>query len=153
MKYVALYDIFYLNYIDLTNNEFWTIFVNKGGSFLFQEDWIMRQVEGIIKTLAKILLNKDVIDYEVTINKSISAADNLHLKLADLVNNGKINEAENILFEEIDINDKRYLELALDFYSKLNRLDENSLENSGFSRNEIEEGLKDVASIFGAPIV
>jgi hypothetical protein len=51
----------------------------------------------------------------------------------------------------MDKNDKRYLELALDFYKRLNDLDDDALEAGGFTREEINEGLGDVLEAFGVP--
>lgn len=76
----------------------------------------------------------------------------LHRRLLQLLKEGKINEAENMLFEEVDTNDIKYLELALDFYNRLNEMDDEFLENNNFSRKEVEEGLKDLLKEFGISI-
>lgn len=57
-----------------------------------------------------------------------------------------------MLFEEVDTNDIKYLELALDFYNRLNEMDDEFLENNNFSRKEVEEGLKDLLKEFGISI-
>ncbi len=64
---------------------------------------------------------------------------------------GKINEAENLLFENLDTDNKRYMELALDFYERLNNFEDDFLEENNFSREEIEEGLKEIFKKFKVP--
>jgi hypothetical protein len=120
---------------------------------LFQEDWIMRQIENLVNFLTTVVLNKKSTSYEVSKDNIISETDILYKQLTDLINSKKINEAENLLFDKIDKNNKRYLELAVDFYARLNKLDDNTLENSGFTRKEIEDGLMDVADIFGVSTI
>lgn len=78
--------------------------------------------------------------------------DYLHKQLLSLINQGKINEAENMLYEELGPKNKKYIELALDFYGRLNNLDDEFLEKNNFPREEIEQGLKAVAKEFGVSI-
>jgi enoyl-[acyl-carrier-protein] reductase (NADH) len=113
----------------------------------------MRQIEGMVNFLIGVALNKKSISYEISQDNSNSNTDMLYGHLNELIDKGKINEAENLLFEKIDTDDKRYLEFAIDFYSRLNKLDDFTLENSGFTRKEIEEGLRDAANIFGISII
>ncbi len=68
-----------------------------------------------------------------------------------LLEQGKINEAENLLFENLDTDNKRYMELALDFYERLNNFEDDFLEENNFSREEIEEGLKEIFKKFKVP--
>ncbi|NLI60004.1 MAG: hypothetical protein GX375_01070 [Clostridiales bacterium] len=61
----------------------------------------------------------------------------------------KINEAENLLFERMDSSDIKVLSIELDFYSRLNELSDEKLEEGAFSREEIKEGLGDLLEVFG----
>jgi hypothetical protein len=97
-------------------------------------------------------ISQNVFNYEFSKEGEVSETDLLYLQLTSLVNDGRINEAENLLFEQIDTENKRYLELAIDFYSKLNDMSDKDLEKAGFTREEIDEGLKDVADNFGFSI-
>ena len=120
---------------------------------MFQEDWFMRQVEDFAKMLAKIIFNKETTDYDVFEANNLSNTDLLHFQLIQLIDEGKINEAENLLFDEIETKNKRYLEVAIDFYARLNDLNDTVLENNNFTRKEIDEGLKEVAGIFGISFI
>jgi hypothetical protein len=129
------------------------IYFSKGGDLLFEEDWVMRQIGNIAHFLSSVVLNKKTTEYEILQDSISSDTDMLYWQLLALINGAKINEAENLLFEKIDSGNKRYLELAIDFYARLNDLDDKTLENSGFTRKEIEEGLRDVADTFGVSII
>jgi hypothetical protein len=52
------------------------------------------------------------------------------------------------LFERIESSDINYLTIAVDFYNRLNKLSDEQLEKSNFSRVEIKSGLEDVLKIF-----
>ena len=56
-------------------------------------------------------------------------------------------------FAESDPDDRRYLELAVDFYARLNDLTDAQLEAAGFGRDELEEGLRDMAGRFGVSLL
>lgn len=116
---------------------------------MIQKDWVLRQIENFANFIAKLIFNKDTTDYVLKSNSDGDEIDRLYWRLSELVIEGKINEAENILFDEIDPSNKKYLELAVDFYSKLNLLSDEFLEKHDFSREEIEEGLNSAAAIFG----
>ena len=66
---------------------------------------------------------------------------------------GDIGGAEDLLFAESDPDDRRYLELAVDFYARLNDLTDAQLEAAGFGRDELEEGLRDMAGRFGVSLL
>lgn len=71
------------------------------------------------------------------------------LRLRGMADEGKINEAENRLFETADYGDLSELKLALLFYSYLNNMTDECLEEHDFSREEIERGLADIAQKYG----
>ena len=120
---------------------------------MFKQDYLMRIIEDSIRFLVKIVLNKDSVIYELADEvEKHTPTDLLHTQLLTLINQGKINEAENMLYEELDRENKRHIELALDFYRRLNDLDDEFLEKNNFPREEIEQGLKTIAQQFGISI-
>lgn len=54
---------------------------------------------------------------------------------------GNINEAENLLLEEIDAGSKEVYRTALSFYDHINDYDDEFLLQHNFSREEIRQGL------------
>lgn len=115
----------------------------------YQQDYIMRMVTNLVRLLSKIIFDKDIPTYEVSNDEKYSKSDDLHKNLLALLSEGKINEAEDMLFEDFDPSVNRDLKLALDFYNRLNNLDDEYLLENNFSREEIEEGLRDIAKRAG----
>lgn len=115
----------------------------------YQKDWFMKQIQSIIQLIAKIFFKRDTVKYEILDNANITQADLLHKELVGLLNELKINEAENLLFERIIPDDLNYLAVALDFYRRLNELSDEELEEADFSREEIKSGLEEISKRYG----
>ena len=91
--------------------------------------------------------------YSTEMRKTLENQPNLTIKQGEvtelLAEEGKINEAENKLYELMDGKDMTKLHLALLFYEHLLDLPEEFLTEHGFSREEILEGVKNAADIYG----
>lgn len=115
----------------------------------YQQDWIKRQIEIIVSVLRGIIkgreANKNHFDQ---FEQSRSLSDSLSAGLLELLDENKICEAENMLFEAID-NKEATLETALWFYSKINHYTEQRLEAANFSRTEIASGLQAACKRYG----
>ena len=84
---------------------------------MLTDDWMLRQVDGLARSLSKLVLKKDSPDYLPTGAKEDAALDALHLRLVELLAAGDVGAGEDLLFQESDWSDLRYLEVAVDFYS------------------------------------
>ncbi|HHY23454.1 MAG TPA: hypothetical protein GX527_04340 [Clostridiaceae bacterium] len=115
---------------------------------MYQQDWMMRQIESMVQGIARLIFKKDTITYELIDETNYTKTDLYYKELLELLNSSKINEAENLLFERIESSDINYLTIAVDFYNRLNKLSDEQLEKSNFSRVEIKSGLEDVLKIF-----
>ena len=62
---------------------------------------------------------------------------------------GDINGAENELLMNMEDDDPDYLELALTFYLYLNDMDGDYLDDHGYSREEVLDGVKSLAEDWG----
>lgn len=71
------------------------------------------------------------------------------IELQNLIDGGKINDAENQLYEIISNKNMTHLEMGLLFYSYLNDCTDDFLEEYNFTREEIESGLMDLMSEYG----
>ena len=117
---------------------------------MFQQDFIMREVELISRFLAKTLLGKDLEQEDEEVPFEYLSENYLPYRLRKLVGEGKINEVENELFELIESEPKvEYLAAAFEFYRTLSELDPRYLKQCGFSEDEILEGLSDIKRIYG----
>lgn len=109
---------------------------------MIKEDYLIRMIKDLIKTIAKFFFGSDSVTYQLPDEREYTETDYLYQQLVDMINQGDINEAEDLLYEKLDPQNKKYLELGLDFYSKLNNLTDEYLASHNYSRDEIELGLK-----------
>lgn len=89
---------------------------------MLTEDWMMRQVDALARSIAYLVFQKESTGYVPAGAAEDAALDELHRRLLEKVNAGDIGGAEDLLFAESDPDDRRYLELAVDFYARLNDL-------------------------------
>jgi hypothetical protein len=120
---------------------------------MIKQDWIMNQIESLAMFIAKVFFKKDTTDYYVPVPDALTDTDRLHYELLELIGENRINDAEDLLFERMDTADMKYLEVAVDFYARLNDKTDEELEAAEFSREEIEEGLHDAAKLFGVNLI
>lgn len=118
---------------------------------MYKKDWIIDQIESFIDVIDKVFLHKDSPSYELGKEKT-STEDSFYIELDNLIQKRKINEAENLLFDKIDPANSKHLSIAVNFYSKLNQLNDETLEKANYSRQEIDQGLKDIMKEFGIKI-
>lgn len=115
----------------------------------YQQDWIIRQIEGIVRFIIRIITGKDpepaIIDdlEQTTLN-----TNTLYSRLHELILLDKICDAENLLYEAMENGDGNALNAGILFYSKINELSDDELENNNFTREEIVTGLKKVCCRF-----
>ena len=66
-----------------------------------------------------------------------------------LIDDGQINEAENLLLDGLEADSRAYFELTLMFYEKLNGKTDEFLEEHDYSREEVTDGIKYVVDFYG----
>ena len=116
---------------------------------MFKQDWIERQICDTIKMLSTLVLKTESISYEVENIDSTTSEDDLYLALDKLINEKKLNEAEDLLFESFDYKNAKHLKICLWFYETLNAWSEKELADANFSRDELESGLKELTEPYG----
>lgn len=114
----------------------------------YERGWVMRQIDMIVRFLSIIFLKKDTQEFRASIISQDTETDMLSRTLTELVHAGKIGEAENTLFDAFQDTDA-YRALTLKFYTDLSSMTDTELENGGFSREEILQGLEDITARFG----
>lgn len=115
---------------------------------MFEQDYIMRLIREMVRALLKLLFHID------TQSPTADMFEDVEMKkqaeyLQRLVDDGKINEAEQELFDMVDRNNRNILGVALVFYSYLNDKEDGWLTENGFSREEIKQGIEDIVSAYG----
>ena len=114
---------------------------------MYQQDYILRQIELTANFLYKLLYGKDLIcltdeEYEV---KGQTTGKLLPETLRQMALQGQINEAEDLLFEHLEEkHGADDIAAAVEFYRLLARFDDALLNDADYTRTEIVEGLHDV---------
>lgn len=116
---------------------------------MFEQDYVMRMIHELVRTILKLLFHIDDIDYiDESLQMQNEDATKLYRKIIDLLKQHKINEAENYLYENLDENNLEELKASLLFYEYLNHLSDKELEKANFSREEIKDGIQLVLKKF-----
>lgn len=115
---------------------------------MFEQDYIMRLIREMVRAILKLIFHIDT--DSPTAEPLVETEDRQTLDLLlDMADQGRINEAENKVYEITEDGDKRNLAIALLFYSYLNDKEDEFLEECNFSREEIKSGLSDIAARYG----
>ena len=119
---------------------------------MVENDYLMRLTHEIVRTWLKLLFGIDEIKEEEVVFEHKDSGD-LYRRLKVMVQDGKVNEAENLLYDYLESDEERRrlenLKLALCFYDYVNRKNNEFLEDCSYSREEIREGICNVMRRYG----
>lgn len=123
---------------------------------MLEQDYIMRMIKDMVRMLLVFFTGKDIpgmYETEGLMEMLTQEIKDYRLSLKErlqyMISTYDINEAENLLFEELDPKDPGDFILAMWFFATLNTLDDSILEHSDYSREEITDGLKASADLYG----
>ncbi len=112
---------------------------------MYESDYIMRQIRLLTDSISQLVFRRHTTVELLDEDGNLQGSGVLYHRLRMLVREGRINQAENLLFDELDKNPAAdTFEVALQFYADLARLTDAQLAACDFSRAEIEAGLRDV---------
>ena len=109
-----------------------------------EKDYIMRMIKEMVSVLFSILLGKQYVSVDEERKNGYEVSGTDLNDLLDLIDNGQINEAENLMLDDIDYSDKKGLAAALLFYQYLSEKKKDFLQDHDYSDEEILEGAKQV---------
>lgn len=115
----------------------------------YQKDYLMRLIEDIVRIIARIFFGKDYKSYQYVDDMMLSKTDLWYRQMMELVDQRRLGEAEDILFDGLDTQNKDHMAVALDVYMAMNALSDDELDNADFTREEIKDGLKKITQMFG----
>ena len=124
--------------------------------YYYEKDYIMRLIHGISQVLARLLLGKEMEEEGEVILLREKAARDQNDYLRGMIDAGRVNAAEEKLFDLLETavwDDREKAALAIAFYDYLNSKDDAFLEAADFSREEIIRGMEDAlkAANMGIP--
>lgn len=123
--------------------------------YYFEKDYIMRLIHGISRILARMLFNRELEEdgeFAAVMEEAERESDDY---LRQMVDDGKVNEAEEKLFDliaSVSWDEKQKAALVLSFYDYLNDKSDEFLAAADFSREEIIRGLEDGMKAVGMEI-
>lgn len=117
---------------------------------LYNNDYILRQIELLGKGV-RVLAGVEEAGYGeelIAENGEVSGELFLLYRLRQLLAENRINEAEDLLFENLERQPTdAYAAVAAEFYAEVQKLSDAQLEQAGFSREEIAQGLADAGRL------
>lgn len=115
----------------------------------YQNNMLKRNISSLIRMTAIIAFGAFQEKYKQPKFVENTAEDSLYLRLVKLIDEGELNEAENILIEKVEDTNLADLQLALDVYAYMNEKSDEFLNSNDFERFEIEDGVRATISKFG----
>ena len=109
-----------------------------------EKDYIMRMIKEMVSVLFSILLGKQYVSVDEERKNGYEVSGTDLNDLLDMIDNGQINEAENLMLDDLDYSDKKELAAALLFYQYLSEKKEVFLRDHDYSDEEILDGAKQV---------
>ena len=123
--------------------------------YYYEKDYIMRLIHGVAQVLARLLLGKEMeSEGELIFFRDVKTG-NRYEELRHMIDAGKVNEAEDLLFDLLETerrDDREMAALVIAFYDYLNDKDDAFLAEADFSREEIIRGMEDALKTAGMEI-
>lgn len=116
----------------------------------YENDYILRLIKTMVRALASLIFGKQVNFHEIEKELKSGDTDSLYARLIHMADEGKINEAENLLYDELEAGTANSTVTALAFYDYLNNFSDTYLEAHDYSRDEIIDGIRALAEREGA---
>lgn len=114
-----------------------------------ESDYIMRMIKEAARVLFSLIFGKKYIQVELPKENKFSVSGSSLDDLTELVDQGKINEAENILLENLDYENPEELAAAVLFYEYVSEKGQEFLQAHDYSLEEAAEGIKQIAEYAG----
>ena len=110
--------------------------------FSDEKDYIMRMIKEMVKILFSLICGKKYVSVEFEKENKYEVSGKNLKNFLDMIDSGKINEAENILLDSIDYTDRNEVMAAALFYQYLSEKDSEFLKNNNYTKEEVLSGFK-----------
>ena len=110
--------------------------------FTDEKDYIMRMINEMVRVLFSLVFGKKYVSVELEKENKYEVSGKNLKDFLDMIDSGKINEAENILLDSIDYTDRNEVMAAALFYQYLSEKDSEFLKNNNYTKEEVLSGFK-----------
>ena len=110
--------------------------------FTDEKDYIMRMIKEMVRVLFSLIFGKKYVSVELEKENKYEVSGKNLKDFLDMIDSGKINEAENILLDSIDYTDRNEVMAAALFYQHLSEKDSEFLKNNNYTKEEVLSGFK-----------
>lgn len=114
-------------------------------NFNDEKDYIMRIIKEMVRVLFSLMLGKQYKSVELPKENKYEASGKALGEFEKMVDQGLINEAENMLLENLDYTQKEEILAAILFYQYVAEKDNKFLTSHNYSKEEALDGLKALA--------
>ena len=115
---------------------------------MLRQDYITRMVQEMVRMLLKLMFGIEAESPNLEMFRDAQARERTE-RLLMLADEGRIDEAENVLSDILESCVPEHMQTGLLFYWHLNEKDDAFLETHDFSREEIRDGLEQVVKDSG----
>lgn len=117
---------------------------------MFEQDYLMRQIKEFIAVIMKMLFGAELKSADELIAYQHSSSGGGNDLLYRMIDDGRIREAEMLLYESMDSKTADNLLKGYSFYQYLCQKDDQFLEAHDYNRSMIADGVRRLAALFGA---
>ena len=110
-----------------------------------EKDYIMRIIKELARVLFSLMLGKQYKSVELPKENKYEVSGKALEEFEKMVDEGFINEAENILLENIDYTQKEEVLATILFYQYIAEKDSDFLTENNYSKEEALDGIKRLA--------
>lgn len=107
-----------------------------------EKDYIMRIIKEAVSVMISVLLGKTYISVDEERKNHYEVSGQDLNGLFEMIDSGKINEAENILLGRLNYHNKHEVMAAALFYQYLSEKEDSFLKQNNYSKQEVLDGLK-----------
>ena len=110
--------------------------------FSDEKDYIMRMIKEMVGILFSLIYGKKYVSVELEKENKYEVSGKNLKSFLDMIDSGQINEAENILLDNIDYTNNDDVMAAALFYQYLSEKDSEFLINNNYTKEEVLSGFK-----------
>ena len=114
-----------------------------------EKDYIMRMIKEISRVVFSLMIGKQYVQVELEEQSKYQVAGKDRQEYKRMVDHGEINEAENLLLDNINYSNKEEVVAAVLFYEYVGAQTYDFLTSNNYSKEEALDGMKQLAKEVG----